>query len=71
MFAQRYREQFPDIHIGYSGHEIGYIPTLGAVALGSKGSKLFSNNSSRSFIIDDNSHPYNECVYASFTHHSL
>jgi N-acetylneuraminate synthase len=31
-----YRKAFPDIHIGYSGHEIGYIPTLGAIAKGAK-----------------------------------
>ena len=33
----RFKEKFPDIHIGYSGHELGYIPTLGAVALGARG----------------------------------
>lgn len=32
----RYKEQFPDIHIGYSGHELGYVPTIGAVALGAR-----------------------------------
>lgn len=26
----------PDIYLGYSGHEIGYIPTLGAIAKGAK-----------------------------------
>ena len=31
-----YRHHFPDIHIGYSGHEMGCIPTLGAVAKGAK-----------------------------------
>ena len=32
-----YKKQFPDINIGYSGHEMGFIPTLGAVAIGAKG----------------------------------
>ena len=36
----RYKEQFPDVHIGYSGHEIGFIPTLGAIALGARGMKV-------------------------------
>ena len=36
----RYKEQFPDIHIGYSGHEIGFIPTLGAIALGARGMEV-------------------------------
>ena len=31
-----YKIKFPDIHIGYSGHELGFIPTLGAVAKGAK-----------------------------------
>ena len=31
-----YKDCFPDICIGYSGHEIGYIPTLGAIAKGAK-----------------------------------
>ena len=31
-----YKIQFPDISIGYSGHELGFIPTLGAVAKGVK-----------------------------------
>ena len=31
-----YKKQFPDINIGYSGHELGFIPTLGAVAKGAK-----------------------------------
>ena len=31
-----YKQHFPDIWIGYSGHEIGYVPTLGAVAKGAK-----------------------------------
>ena len=31
-----YQKSFPDIHIGYSGHELGYVPTLGAVAKGAK-----------------------------------
>ena len=32
----QYKKAFPDIIIGYSGHEIGFTPTLGAVALGAK-----------------------------------
>lgn len=32
----KYKEMFDDIHIGYSGHESGYVPTLGAVALGAR-----------------------------------
>ena len=31
-----YKRKFPDITIGYSGHEIGYNITLAAVAMGSK-----------------------------------
>ncbi|MDP3580783.1 MAG: N-acetylneuraminate synthase family protein, partial [Ignavibacteria bacterium] len=31
---QTYRELFPNIPIGYSGHETGLAPTLAAVALG-------------------------------------
>ena len=31
-----YKKQFPGINIGYSGHELGFIPTLGAVAKGAK-----------------------------------
>ncbi|XP_022091805.1 sialic acid synthase-like [Acanthaster planci] len=33
---QEYQKEFPDIPIGYSGHESGKIITLGAVALGAK-----------------------------------
>ena len=33
---EEYQRNFPDIHIGYSGHELGFIPTLGAVAKGAK-----------------------------------
>ncbi|MCF8259961.1 MAG: N-acetylneuraminate synthase family protein [Melioribacteraceae bacterium] len=29
-----YKEKYPDIPIGYSGHEVGLAPTLAAVALG-------------------------------------
>ena len=32
-----YKKQFSDINIGFSGHELGFIPTLGAVAIGAKG----------------------------------
>ena len=28
---EEYKRCFPDIHIGYSGHELGYIPTLGGI----------------------------------------
>lgn len=28
------RERYPDVVIGYSGHEEGFLPTIGAVALG-------------------------------------
>ncbi len=31
-----YRRLFPNVHIGYSGHEQGFVPTLGAIALGAK-----------------------------------
>lgn len=31
---QTYKEKFPDVPIGYSGHETGLAPTLAAVALG-------------------------------------
>lgn len=31
-----YQNRFPDVNIGYSGHEKGYVATLGAVALGAK-----------------------------------
>merc|ERR1712226_1293460 len=31
-----YQEVFPDIPIGYSGHESGFTVSLGAVALGAK-----------------------------------
>ena len=30
------RARYPHIHFGYSGHELGYAPTLGAVALGAR-----------------------------------
>ena len=30
------KSRYPDCHIGYSGHEIGYIPTLAAVAKGAR-----------------------------------
>ena len=43
----RYKEQFPDIHIGYSGHEIGFIPTLGAIALGARGMEVTDTMSYR------------------------
>ena len=43
----RYKEEFPDIHIGYSGHELGYVPTLGAVALGARGMAVFKYNCCR------------------------
>ena len=33
---EEYRKRFPDIVIGYSGHEKGFIPTVGAVAKGAK-----------------------------------
>lgn len=33
---QEYQKEFPDIPIGYSGHESGISITLGAVALGAK-----------------------------------
>jgi N-acetylneuraminate synthase len=33
---QTYQERFPNIPIGYSGHETGLSPTLAAVALGAK-----------------------------------
>ena len=36
-----YKKQFPDINIGYSGHELGFIPTLGAIAKGVKGVIIF------------------------------
>lgn len=36
----RFKEKFPDIPIGYSGHELGFIPTLGAVALGAQGNYI-------------------------------
>ena len=32
----QYKDYFPDICLGYSGHEIGYVPTLGAIAKGAK-----------------------------------
>ena len=28
--------RYAEVHIGYSGHELGYTPTLGAVALGAR-----------------------------------
>ena len=28
--------RYPHIHFGYSGHELGYAPTLAAVALGAR-----------------------------------
>lgn len=31
-----YQKSFPDIHIGYSGHELGTSTTVSAVALGAK-----------------------------------
>ena len=31
-----YKKLFPDVNIGYSGHELGFIPTLGAVAKGAR-----------------------------------
>lgn len=31
---QSLRKRYPDIPIGYSGHEVGILPSLGAVALG-------------------------------------
>ena len=30
------KRNYPDVHVGYSGHERGYIATLGAVALGAR-----------------------------------
>lgn len=33
---QEYQKEFPDIPIGYSGHESGISITVGAVALGAK-----------------------------------
>jgi N-acetylneuraminate synthase len=33
---QIYKEIFPDVPIGYSGHETGLAPTLAAVALGAR-----------------------------------
>lgn len=33
---QTYRQVFPDVVLGYSGHEEGFVATLGAVALGAK-----------------------------------
>lgn len=33
---QTYKEMFPEVPIGYSGHETGLAPTLAAVALGAK-----------------------------------
>lgn len=35
-----FHEIFPDIIIGYSGHELGFNATIGAVALGSKVKKI-------------------------------
>lgn len=31
-----FRQEFPEAHIGYSGHEMGWIPTLAAVARGAR-----------------------------------
>eukprot|EP00094_Tigriopus_californicus_P004016 TCALIF_03869-PA protein Name:"Similar to NANS Sialic acid synthase (Homo sapiens)" AED:0.19 eAED:0.19 QI:0/1/0/1/1/1/2/0/365 len=31
-----YKNRFPDINVGYSGHEQGFVSTLGAIALGAK-----------------------------------
>lgn len=36
-----YEEKFPDVIIGYSGHEIGMDITLAAVALGAKVNNKF------------------------------
>ncbi|KAG8231235.1 hypothetical protein J437_LFUL005909 [Ladona fulva] len=33
---ETFRKEFPDVHIGYSGHEKGYAISLAAVALGAK-----------------------------------
>lgn len=33
---QQYQAEFPDIPIGYSGHEIGIAVSVAAVALGAK-----------------------------------
>lgn len=38
---EQYKREFPDIVIGYSGHEIGSSIAIGAVALGAKVSSLF------------------------------
>lgn len=42
-----FRQEFQDINIGYSGHESGFIPTLGAIA---KGAKVIE----RHFTLDKN-----------------
>jgi N-acetylneuraminate synthase len=34
--VKRYRGMFPDIEIGYSGHETGLYPTIAAMTLGAK-----------------------------------
>ncbi|CAG0914827.1 unnamed protein product [Notodromas monacha] len=36
LVMDKYRREFPEAHIGYSGHEMGWIPTLTAVARGAR-----------------------------------
>ena len=36
LILQEYKKEFPDIPIGYSGHESGQTITIGAVAIGAK-----------------------------------
>lgn len=39
-----YKKEFPDINIGYSGHELGMAISVAAVALGAKVNRLLSFN---------------------------
>ncbi len=32
--VSEYRRLFPDVVVGYSGHELGFVPTLAAAAAG-------------------------------------
>lgn len=36
FFLKKYQEEFPDVPIGYSGHEKGIYITVAAVAMGAK-----------------------------------
>ena len=50
-----YKRTFPDIVVGYSGHELGIDTTVAAVALGSKVIRIFSISGYQfnSFILDN------------------